>query len=112
MSEEQQESRAVPDSMKAVTKFTAEHAREVGLPSPEAVNYMMSIANMLLNSALITLDMALPDNEIGRLKGMGHDADQISALRNNYVRSNAMAKMLVGHEMGIDPMAHSRTLTS
>ena len=105
MSEEQQEVRAVPDSMKAVTKFTAEHAREVGLPSPEAVNYMMSIANMLLNSALITLDMALPDNEIGRLKGMGYDANQINAVRSNYVRSNAMAKMLVGHEMSIDPMA-------
>ncbi len=105
MNDELQPAKAVPETMKAVTKFTAEHAREVGLPSPEAVNYMMSIANMLLSSALITQDMALPDSEIGRLRGMGYTPEQITEFRDKYVRSNAMAKMLVGHEMSIDPMA-------
>lgn len=75
---------AVPETTKAVTRFTAEHGREVGLPSPEAVNYMTSIANLLTRSALITPDM-------------GTDPEQIKA--------NAIAKMLVGRGLGItDPM--------
>ena len=105
MSEELQALQAVPEKMRAVTKFTADHAKEIGLPSPEAVNYMMSVANMLLNSALITPDMSMPDHEIGRLKGAGYTPEQIGDARDRYVRSNAMAKMLVGHEMGMDPMA-------
>jgi hypothetical protein len=75
---------AVPETMKAVTKFTAEHAHEVGLPTPEAINYMMSVSSLLINSTLVTPDM-------------GQDEKTIKA--------NAMAKMLVGHEMGIQPMA-------
>jgi hypothetical protein len=75
---------AVPETMRAVTKFTAEHAHEVGLPSPEAVNFMMSVASLLIDSTLVTQDM-------------GNDPKTVKA--------NAMAKMLVGHEMGIQPMA-------
>lgn len=68
---------------KSVTKFTAEHGREVGLPSPEAVNYMMSVANLLLNSSLITGDMGTTPEK---------------------VKANALAKMLVGHELQMQPM--------
>ncbi len=68
---------------KAVTKFTAEHGKEVGLPSPEAVNYMMSVANLLLNSSLITGDMGTTPEKI---------------------KANALAKMLVGNEMHMQPM--------
>lgn len=68
---------------RAVTKFTAAHGMEVGLPSPEAVNYMMSVAKLLLESSLITKDM-------------GNTIEQI--------RANALAKMLVGHELKMQPM--------
>ena len=67
---------------RAVTKFTAEHGMEVGLPSPEAINYMMSVAKLVSNSALVTKDMGVGDQ----------------------VKSNALAKMLIGHEMGMKPM--------
>lgn len=75
---------AVPESAKAVTKFTKDHANEIGLPSPESINFMTSVANLLTRSALITPDM-------------GNDPETIKA--------NAIAKMLVGRGLGItDPM--------
>lgn len=102
MSEEIQ---AVPTTMKAVTKFSEKHAHEVGLPSPEAINFMMSVATMLTSSALVSKDMAISDGEIIRLKGMGFNPQEIMDMNDKAVKSNAMAKMLVGHEMGISPMA-------
>lgn len=75
-----QPAEAVPETGKAVTKFGAEHGREVGLPSPQAINFMVSTANLVLNSSLVTADM-------------GTTVEQIKA--------NAIAKMLVGHELGI-----------
>lgn len=71
-----------PES-RAITKFTAEHGLEVGLPSPEAINFMMSVAKLVSQSALVTKDM-----------GVGPDQ----------IRSNALAKMLIGNEMGMKPM--------
>lgn len=74
---------AVPDAARSVTKFTAEDAHEVRLPSPSAVNYMVSVANLLLDSTLITPDM-------------GKTVEQ--------VKSNAIAKMLVGLDFEMSPM--------
>lgn len=99
------EPQAIPESTKAITKFTAEHAHEVGLPSPQAVNYMMSVATLLANSALVTPDMGLSDTQLGRLKGLGFTPQQIDEHQEKIVKANAMAKMLVGREMGIEPMA-------
>lgn len=73
----------VPLETRAVTKFSEKDARELGLPSPTAINFMMSVANLITRSALITQDM-------------GVDLETIKA--------NAMAKMLIGHEMGLAPM--------
>ena len=85
--QDQHETALVPATQqteaKAVTKFTAEHGKEVGLPSPEAINYMMSVATLLLESSLVTPDM-------------GKTPQQIKA--------NALAKMLIGHEMKMQPM--------
>ena len=74
---------AVAETAKSVTKFTAEDAHEVRLPSPSAVNYMVSVANLLLDSTLITPDM-------------GKTVEQI--------KSNAIAKMLVGLDFEMSPM--------
>lgn len=74
---------------KKITRFTEEGAHEVGLPSPDAMNYMISVASYLAPSALCTPDM-------------GTSAEQIKA--------NALAKMLTGREMGLEPMEAMRTL--
>jgi hypothetical protein len=79
---------AVQDK-KQVRAYTAENAREVGLPSAEALNYMTSVAKYLAPSALCTPDM-------------GTSMESIQA--------NALAKMLTGREFGIEPMAALRTI--
>lgn len=103
MSEEQ----AVAQEMRTMTKFTADHAREVGLPSPEAINYMMSVANMLVNTALVGKDMGLSKDQLLRYREMGLNPDQIMEADTKAIKANAMAKMLVGHELNppVPPMA-------
>ena len=86
-----------PSDEKAVVKaetktpkpWTSQDAHEVGLPSPAAVNFMLSVANHLASSALYTPDM-------------GGTLQQIQA--------NALAKMLTGLELGLQPMEALRTL--
>ena len=56
----------IPET-KAVTKFSAEHGQEVGLPSPEAVNYMMSVAKLITSTALIGNDMGADQQPEGRV---------------------------------------------
>ena len=95
---------AVPEGTRTLTKFTAEHAHEVGLPSPEAINFMTGIANMLAGSALITPDMMLPKDAVLGMEKAGWTPEQIATQQEKIVRSNAMAKMLVGREMGMQAM--------
>jgi hypothetical protein len=87
-----------------LTKVTEEQAKEIGLPSPQAVEYMMSIANMLLTSALITPDMEPPKEAIQALVAAKWEQKEIDLYRDQVIKSNAMAKMLVGREMGMQTM--------
>lgn len=93
---------------KASTReITADHARELGLPSPEAINYMSNISKLIINSALITGDMICGTCQG---KGQSYDRDRRQYVQcrecegefnEAKVQANAMAKMLVGHEMEI-----------
>jgi hypothetical protein len=89
---------------KDLAQYTAEQAREVGLPTPQAVQYMMSIANMLLTSALITPDMEPPKEALSALRAAGWQQPAIDQYRDDVIRSNAMAKMLIGREMHMEAM--------
>lgn len=102
--QDQETSTAIATTTKAVA-FTAEHGREVGLPSPQAVNYMFSIANMLYSSALVGKDMGLSKDQISRLREFGTAPEIMEQRDRDAVKANSMAKMLVGHELGIEPMA-------
>lgn len=96
-------------------KFDETHAAEVGLPSPGAINYMVSIANLVSTSCLFTPDL------LGDLKGP--DANQPTPQNHvagdancpchhcehrrrltQVMKSNALAKMLFGWEMQIHPL--------
>lgn len=90
---------------RAVTKFTAQDAKEAGLPSPAAVNYMFSIAGMLYSSALVGKDMGLSKDQVTRLREFGVTGTDLELRDREAVKANSMAKMLVGHELGIEPMA-------
>lgn len=107
----QPEEQAVPETAKAVQKFTEIHAQEIGLPSPQAVNYMFSIATMLSSTALVGKDMGLSKDQVTRLREFGIPAAEIEARDNKTITSNAMAKMLVGWENGIDPMTALQDLS-
>jgi len=98
---------AVPDGTKAITRFTAEHGMEVGLPSPEAVNYMMSVAKLLADTALIGSDMGLTGNQIAAYKHAGWTIEQVEEANRKLVSANSLAKMLIGIEFHprIPPMA-------
>lgn len=102
----------VPEAGKAVVKFTGEHAQEVGLPSPQAINYMMSIANMLSSSALVGKDMGLSKDQITQLTQWGIKGEDMEKRQNAAIRANAMAKMLVGREFvpPIPPMSALREI--
>jgi hypothetical protein len=63
--------------------YSEEAGKEVGLPSPDSMNYMVTVAEYLVGSALYTSDMG--SNVVA-------------------VKANAMAKMLTGYELGIPPM--------
>jgi hypothetical protein len=105
MAEQQQEQTASPGQTKAVTlKYSAESAREVGLPSQEAISYMMSIASMLSDSALVTKDVLPPDKDLAKLRQAGWKEDEIQAYTTKIIKANMMAKMLVGREMGMQAM--------
>lgn len=95
----------VPETAKAITKFKEAHAHEVGLPSPQAVNYMFSVANMLYSSALVGKDMGLSKDQVARLQSFGITGERLEARDKAAVIANGMAKMLVGRELGIEPMA-------
>lgn len=100
-----QEEQAVPESGKAITKYTAQDAHEVGLPSPAAVNYMFSIAKMLYSSALVGKDMGLSKDQVARLQSFGITGEELEKRDREAVAANAMAKMLLGFELQIEPMA-------
>ncbi len=96
---------AVAETGKAITKYSAADAHEVGLPSPAALNFMFSVANMLYSSALVTKDMGLSKDQISRLQQFGIQGADLEERDRKAVVSNAMGKMLVGRELGIEPMA-------
>lgn len=94
----------VQTSTKAVTRFTAENAHEARLPTPETINYMASVVNLLSGSALISKDMLLAKPQRQELAQAGWTAQQIDDKEAAGVKANGMAKMLVGWELGIDPI--------
>lgn len=94
----------VPTEGRQVTRFTKEHAQEIRLPSPEAVNYMASVCRMLAGSALVTKDMFFEEQKWNALKQRGYERDDIANMEAEQIRANMMAKMLVGYELGIDPI--------
>lgn len=96
----------------STTRFTAEHGQEIGMPSPQAINYMMSIANMLISSALIGKDMGLSKDQIQQLEKWGITGLELEKRQNLAIKANAMAKMLVGREFipPIPPMAALREI--
>jgi hypothetical protein len=90
---------------KELEKYNDEQAREVGLPSPAALQYMMSVADMLTTTVLISADMEPHPTALAALKQAGWKQDEIDIYRDKVIKHNALAKMLIGHEMGISPMA-------
>lgn len=96
---------AVAEVGKALTKFTAEHAHEVGLPSPEAINFMFKLAGMLSCSALVGKDMGLSKDQIARLREFGVNGEELENRDQTAIIANGMGKMLIGRELGIEPMA-------
>jgi hypothetical protein len=98
---------AVPEKTQVFKKFTGEHAHEVGLPSPEALNYMMSVAKLITSTALIGNDMGLTSNQKGELLQAGFKPNDIYEKNQETIKANAFAKMIVGHEFNppIPPMA-------
>lgn len=96
---------AVAETGRQLTKYSEAHAHEVGLPSPQAVNFMFSVANMLYSSALVTKDMGLSKDQVARLREFGVNGADLEERDKKAVVSNAMGKMLVGRELGIEPMA-------
>lgn len=95
-----------------VDKFSPGAGVGIGLPKPEEMEYMMSVARHLSRSALIGKDMGLSADQIARYKSMGVSADEIARQDIETVASNAFAKMLVGIEFKppIPPMAAQNEL--
>lgn len=88
MAEESKE--GLPETTKSVTKFSAEHAKELGLPSPEAFNYMTAVVNQLKGSALVPQ--------------MERDASPQQAT------ANMLGVIMTGREMGLQPMESLRSM--
>ncbi len=100
-----EEQGVVAEVGKALVKFTAVHAHEVGLPSPEAINFMFKLAGMLSCSALVGKDMGLSKDQVSRLREFGVTGEELEKRDQTAVVANGMGKMLVGRELGIEPMA-------
>lgn len=95
-----------PDELKVPSppaRWTDAHAKEVGLPSPESVNYMMALASSLIGSALCTPDMM-------EFHGPPQMAAELNLTPREIVKANAMAKMLAGHELGIPAIESLKTI--
>lgn len=99
------EEAGVAETSKALTKFGPSEAQEIGLPSPAALNFMFSTANMLYSSALVTKDMGLSKDQVARLQQFGVTGADLEERDRKAVVSNMMGKMLVGRELGMDPIA-------
>lgn len=99
------EEAGVVETSKALTKFGPAEAQEIGLPSPSALNFMFSTANMLYSSALVTKDMGLSKDQVARLQQFGVTGADLEDRDRKAVVSNMMGKMLVGRELGMDPIA-------
>lgn len=105
-------------------RWTKEHATEVGLPSPEAINYMVSVANLVLDGAMCTADLygELKPWEPNRPMPPTHyvtapDKPPCPCLFCEHhrsvqkvIRANALSKMLFGWEHGFKPMESLRSV--
>ena len=80
-----------------------DQGREVGLPTPETINFMMAVAEQLVGSALCTPDML-------KFNGPAALYTELQLTARQIVKANAMAKMLAGYEMGIPAIEALRTV--
>lgn len=76
------------------TKFTAEQAIELKLPTPDAINYFMGLSKLLMFSGLVTPDM-ISDGNVRSI------TPAIVKQNMEEIKANMLAKMLVGWEMNI-----------
>lgn len=90
-------------------RFTAEHAKEVGLPTAEAINYMTSVVDLLIYSAAVTRDL-VPEAVPGWVRPPNEHSKEAKACfcatcyLRQAVKSNAMLKMLRGWGYGFNAL--------
>ncbi len=84
--------------------FTKENALEVRMPSQDAVRYLVSVGNLLLNSALITPDMGLSDKDRKYLIESKWELQEIEDRHQQLIQANMMAKFLVGLDFQMTPI--------
>ncbi len=89
----------VPEFGKAIVKYGAEHGQEVGLPSPQAINYMMSVAKLITSTALVGQGMGLSKMQKEEMAKAGFTAMQVYEKDQEVIQANTFAKMLVAQEM-------------
>lgn len=113
LNEELPPTQAIPEGTKPITRYTAEHGREVGLPSPEAINFMMSVCNLITSTALIGKDMGLTKEQKAEMLQAGFTNMEVWEKNQAAIKANSMAKMLVGHEFNppIPPMAAQQEIS-
>jgi hypothetical protein len=77
--------------------------QSAGLPPPDAINFMMALADKIVGGALCTSDLT-------KFSGPAALQQDLGMTLKDVVKANAMAKMFAGYELGIGAIEALRTV--